>query len=84
MLVGFRWLQLSENLQGTIPPPDRILPTWKTNPHNNLLDVAQIANLPGTPSAAYPPFWNTSTTNNLYGLPDRRGREIIRAWPLFH
>ena len=35
----------------------------------NLFDVARIENLPGIPAtAAFPPFWNTSTTNNLYGL----------------
>ncbi len=67
MLVGFRWLQLSENLQGTIPPADSFQPIWKsTNPLDTLFDVAQIAG--GTPAPPYPPFWNTSTTNNLYGF----------------
>jgi hypothetical protein len=70
LLAGFRWLQLNEDLQGTIPPPDRTLPTWKYNPRNTLLDVAQIENQPGgIPSTtAYPPFWDSSTLNNLYGL----------------
>ena len=68
MLVGFRWLQLHENLQGTIPPPDRIQPTWKSYPKADLAYVAWFENQPGTPAPAYPPFWNTSTTNNLYGL----------------
>jgi hypothetical protein len=69
MLAGFRWLQLNENLQGTIPPPDSILPTWKFNPNNSLFDVAQIENQPGIPATgAFPPFWNASTTSNLYGL----------------
>jgi hypothetical protein len=68
LLAGFRWLQLNENLQGTIPPPDRILDTWKSNPNNNLFDVARIENQPGIPAPAYPPFWDTSTRNNLYGL----------------
>ena len=32
-------------------------------------NVAQIENLPGIPATgAFPPFWNASTTNNLYGL----------------
>jgi len=39
LLAGFRWVQLSENLQGSL-----------------------------VPSEGFPPFWNTSTTNNLYGL----------------
>ncbi len=69
LLAGFRWLQLTENLQGTLTPPDRIQPLWKYNPNNNLLDVAKIENLPGEPvTGEFPPFWNASTTNNLYGL----------------
>ena len=65
MLAGFRWLQLNDNLQGTLAPADRTAPTWKqTNPGFNLFQVT-----PGTtPAGNYPPFWNTSTTNNLYGL----------------
>lgn len=68
MLAGFRWLQLHENLQGTIPPPDHIQPTWKSYPKADLAYVAWFENQPGTPAPTYPPFWNTSTTNNLYGL----------------
>ncbi len=67
ILAGFRWLQMHENLQGSIPPADRFKPTWKsTNPEYNLSEVAQITT--GTPAPEYPPFWNTSTTNNLYGF----------------
>ena len=69
VLAGFRWVQLNENLQGSIPPPDRILPVWKFNPNNNLFDVARIEILPGIPATgAFPPFWDASTINNLYGL----------------
>ncbi|KKQ33615.1 MAG: hypothetical protein US49_C0001G0295 [candidate division TM6 bacterium GW2011_GWF2_37_49] len=68
MLTGFRWLQLHENLQGTIPPPDYIQPTWKSYPEANLAYVAWFEKQPGTTAPAYPPFWDTSTTNNLYGL----------------
>ena len=69
LLAGFRWLQLTENLQGTIPPPDRIEPTWKYDPSHNLFYVQQIQYGPGKAvTAPLPPFWNTSTTNNLYGL----------------
>jgi len=39
LLGGFRWVQLSENLQGSLVPLE-----------------------------GFKPFWNTSTTNNLYGL----------------
>ncbi|MCX5656740.1 MAG: Lpg1974 family pore-forming outer membrane protein [Candidatus Omnitrophica bacterium] len=67
VLAGFRWLQLYENLQGTIPPADIFKPTWKsTNPGYTLNDVANITT--GITAPAYPPFWDTSTTNNLYGL----------------
>ena len=68
MVAGFRWLQLHENLQGTIPPRDRIQPTWKFYPKANLAYVAWFEKQPGTTAPEYPPFWNTSTTNNLYGL----------------
>jgi hypothetical protein len=39
LLAGFRWINLSENLQGTLMPAD-----------------------------GFPPFWNSNTNNNLYGL----------------
>ena len=68
ILAGFRWLQLRENLQGTIPPPDHIQPSWKNYPKADLAYVAWFEKEPGTPAPAYPPFWNTSTKNNLYGL----------------
>ncbi len=68
LLGGFRWLQLNENLQGSLGPPDQYLPNWKYTPGDNLYDVQQIE-YQGTPATgAFPPFWNTSTTNNLYGL----------------
>ena len=65
LLAGFRWLQLTENLQGTLPPPDRTEPLWKFNPSStisNAVDSNQSA------TGAFPPFWNGSTTNNLFGL----------------
>lgn len=68
MLFGFRWLQLHENLQGTIPPADRIQPTWKNYPKANIDYVAWFEKQPGTPAQVYPPFWDTNVTNNLYGL----------------
>lgn len=66
VIAGFRWLQLRENLQGNILPADTFQPTWKNNPLNTLFDVAQITS--GTSAPAYPPFWNTSTINNLCGF----------------
>jgi hypothetical protein len=39
LLAGFRWVQLSENLQGSLVPLE-----------------------------GFKPFWNTRTTNNLFGL----------------
>ena len=67
ILAGFRWLQLHENRQGTNPPADIFKPTWKdTNPLYTLQDVALITT--GASAPGYPPFWDTSTTNNLYGL----------------
>ena len=65
ILAGFRWLQLHENLQGTIPPADIYVPNWK---YNNPT-ISGVMPLPLNPLAPpYPPFWNTSTTDNLYGF----------------
>ena len=64
MLAGFRWLQLNDNLQGTLTPADLTAPTWKQAcPTCDLFHIT-----PGGPAGNYPPFWNTSTTNNLYGV----------------
>ncbi len=69
ILAGFRWLRLKEDLKGTIPPNDRILPIWKIDPNLTLYDVARIENLPGIPNTEeLPPFWDTATKNDLYGL----------------
>ncbi len=64
MLAGFRWLQLNDNLQGALTPPDQTAPTWKTVCSG--CNIFQIT--PGGTAGNYPPFWNTSTTNNLYGV----------------
>src|SRR5664279_198606 len=67
MLAGFRWLQLNDNLQGTLPPADLTAPTWKqTCVLAGNCDIFHIT--PGGPAGNYPPFWNTRTTNNLYGV----------------
>ncbi len=64
MLAGFRWLQLNDNLQGVLSPVDFTAPSWKqTSFGSNLFQIT-----PGGPAGNYPPFWNTSTTNNLYGV----------------
>ncbi|MFA6075611.1 MAG: hypothetical protein WCV63_05805 [Negativicutes bacterium] len=67
LFAGFRWLQLNDNLQGTMTPADQHDPVWKNN--LDVLDpnVSQIP-LGENPPDNYPPFWNTNTTNNLYGL----------------
>jgi hypothetical protein len=39
MLAGVRWVNLWENLQGTIEPSDRTLPFWDTTTRNNLYGV---------------------------------------------
>jgi hypothetical protein len=36
MLAGVRWVNLWEDLQGTIEPSDRTLPFWETTTRNNL------------------------------------------------
>lgn len=64
VLAGFRWVQLNDNLQGTLTPADLTAPTWKqTCPACTLSQIT-----PGGPAGNYPPFWNTSTLNNLFGV----------------
>lgn len=68
MIAGFRWLRLTENLQGTLPPPDIYQPTWKLAPPPGYT-LNQLVGFVGTPATgAFPPFWNGSTTNDLFGL----------------
>jgi hypothetical protein len=64
VLAGFRWFQLNDTLQGTLTPSDRTAPEWKTTcPFCDLFQVT-----PDGPIGSLPPFWNTGTTNNLYGV----------------
>ncbi len=64
VLAGFRWLQLNDNLQGTLIPTDQTSPAWKTTcPLCNLFQIT-----PDGPIGNLPPFWNAGTTNNLYGV----------------
>jgi opacity protein-like surface antigen len=67
VLAGFRWFQLNDNLLGTLTPADRTEPTWKTSCTISTCKLSQITD-GSTPAGNYPPFWNTSTVNNLYGV----------------
>ena len=66
MLAGFRWLQLDDDLPGTLTPADLTAPTWKQLCNCTLSQISQMP--PGGPAGNYPPFWNTGATNNLYGV----------------
>ena len=64
MLAGFRWFQLNDNLLGDLTPPDATAPRWKIDcPDCNIYQIT-----PDGPAGNYPPFWNTTTMNNLYGV----------------
>jgi hypothetical protein len=65
VLGGLRWLQLNDELQGTLTPSDRGEPTWKYSD----LSLSQVQNPPlSTPILINPPFWTTRTVNDLYGV----------------
>jgi hypothetical protein len=65
VLGGLRWLQLNDELQGTLTPSDRGEPTWKYSD----LSLSQVQNPPlSTPIVINPPFWTTRTVNDLYGV----------------
>ena len=68
ILAGFRWLQLHENLKGDLQPEDPFLSLALANPNNTLYDIQRIETQGGIAIPPPPPFWNTSTTNNLYGF----------------
>jgi opacity protein-like surface antigen len=65
LLVGVRWLQLSDKLEGTLSPADFGQPLWKYSVPSTLSDAVPIS---GSPIVVNPPFWTTYTTNNLYGV----------------
>jgi hypothetical protein len=65
VLAGFRWLQLRDQLEGTLSPADLGQPLWKINVYPATLPDAIPS---GSTAVVNPPFWTTTTTNNLYGL----------------
>lgn len=82
-LAGFRWFQINDNLVGSLTPADQNTPLWKTGgcaPAGSTQEqIAQVvlnttlsqttqACASGIGIAGYPPFWSTSTRNNLFGL----------------
>jgi hypothetical protein len=74
LLAGFRWFQLNDNLVGTLTPADLTAPTWKQNcPACNLSQIT-----PDGAAGNYPPFWNTGTMNNLFGVQVGADVNILR------
>ena len=73
LLAGFRWIQLSDSLTGSLTPGDQNAPAWKTGPagacYGGDPTLYQISSCTvGAAVNGYPPFWSTSTINNLFGL----------------
>lgn len=64
LLAGVRWLQLNDKLTGTLDPADLGQPLWKFT----LSTLADAVPRPGSSIVINPPFWTTSTSNNLYGV----------------
>lgn len=65
LLAGVRWLQLHDDLQGTLSPADLGQPLWKLTPLRRISDAVPV---PGASIVINPPFWTSATTNNLYGV----------------
>lgn len=63
--LGVRWLQLRDQLQGTLTPDDLGEPAWKLLGAVTLPNAVPLAN---SAVVVNPPFWTTTTVNNLYGL----------------
>ncbi|MFM8760850.1 MAG: hypothetical protein ACKOD7_04815 [Polynucleobacter victoriensis] len=77
LLAGFRWIQLNDSLTGSLTPADKNVPAWKPDPNSHTLPpcgdptldyIGTCSGASGAQVSGYPPFWNTSTTNNLFGL----------------
>lgn len=82
VLAGLRWLRLKDKLTGSLTQGDRNEPVWKTGgcasdqSRDAIFESVAGMTLPGTAQACaaggaidgYPPFWSTSTTNDLFGL----------------
>jgi hypothetical protein len=74
--AGFGWIRLNDSLVGSLTPADQYEPAWKTSPYPcgfsltqpTLVDLDNCTDAAGVPVAGYPPFWTTSTTNDLFGL----------------
>ncbi len=75
-LAGLRWLQLKDSLVGSLSPADQNVPLWKTGGcppgvsgiGDITLSQTTQACASGAVVGGYPPFWSTSTRNNLLGL----------------
>ena len=75
-LAGLRWLQLKDSLVGSLSPVDQNVPLWKTGGcppgvsgiGDITLSQTTQACASGAVIGGYPPFWSTSTRNNLLGL----------------
>ena len=70
LLGGLRWLQLDDELVGSLTPADRTAPDWKLPCSSYALDNLSTCPplyYPGGRAGSYPPFWQTNTKNNLYG-----------------
>ncbi len=65
LLVGVRWLQLRDQLEGTLDPADLGQPLWKFNIPSRLSDAVPQ---PGSAVVINPPFWTSVASNNLYGV----------------
>ncbi|MGJ4907253.1 hypothetical protein [Bradyrhizobium sp. HKCCYLS2033] len=65
LLLGVRWLQLRDQLQGTLTPDDLGEPAWKLLGAVTLPNAVPLAN---SSIVVNPPFWTTTTMNNLYGI----------------
>ena len=65
LLLGARWLQLRDQLKGTLDPADLGQPLWKFGGPSRLWDAVPAAN---STVVVNPPFWTTIATNNLYGV----------------
>ena len=84
LLAGVRWLQLNDDLEGTLTPADRSQPTWKQTYPYYTYNLSQVGLLPlDLPAGNYPPLLEYKHDEQPLWRPNRRGRKSAGVRPLF-
>jgi hypothetical protein len=83
LLAGVRWLQLNDDLEGTLTPEDRSEPTWKSNPlDRGYQSFSGRPAPPGWVGRKLPAILEYGHDEQPLWRPNRRGRKNAGVRPL--